>query len=165
MLSLFWCKNNNEHRHNQHLNDHAIHTTTPPSTTMLPPSSQLAILHEHRAVTISVERMKGAGVAATRARRGISRPKLPLEYLPPKTPAQNSRSNISRPNLPSHVVVLSEKGGGGGGSSPDWRIRGVTRPGRRNAPLRGFSGSASKEGGAKNGAGRKAERRAEPRLL
>ena len=49
-------------------------------------------------------------------------------------------------------------------SSPDWWMRGVTRLGRRNAPLRVFSGSASKKGGAKNGAGHKAERRAEPRL-
>ena len=84
--------------------------------------------------------------AATRARRNISRPRLPPEYLPPKTPAQNSRSNISRPNLPSLVVILSEKGGGGGASSPDWRTRGVTRPGGRNAPLQGFSGSTSKGG-------------------
>ena len=51
-------------------------------------------------------------MAAARARRGISRPKLLLEYLPPKSPAQNSRSNISRPNLPPLVVILSEKGEG-----------------------------------------------------
>ena len=43
--------------------------------------------------------------------------------------------------------------------APDWWMRGVTRPGRRNAPLRDLSGNASKGGGAKNGA----EKRAQPR--
>ena len=36
--------------------------------------------------------------------------------------------------------------------APDWWMRGVTRPGRRNTPLRDLSGNASKGGGAKNGA-------------
>ena len=155
LLSLFWYTKqqrtspqptSQRSRHSLHnANNHAIHTTTPPSTTTLPPSSQLAILNTHRAVTISAGRMEGAGVAATRAQRNISRPKLP-----PKPPAQNSCANISRPKLPCLVVVLSEKRGRGGASSPDWWMRGVTRPGR--------------EGGARNGAGRKVERRAEPRL-
>ena len=43
--------------------------------------------------------------------------------------------------------------------APDWWMRGVTRPGRRNAPLRDLSGNAAKGGGARN----RAERRAEPR--
>jgi len=43
--------------------------------------------------------------------------------------------------------------------APDWWTRGVTRPGRRNTPLRDLSENASKGGGAKNGA----EKRAQPR--
>ena len=168
MLSLFWCKNNNnEHRHNQHLNDHAIHTTTP-TITPFTPRRHLQQLHHHhlrhsplnahRTVTISAGRVEGAGWQqqgrgkASPARISparISRLKLPPEFLP-----RESSSGLS-----SYWV----RRGRGGASSPDWWIRGVTWPGRRNAPIRDLSGNAAKGGGARNGAGRKAERRAEPR--
>ena len=66
LLSLFWINhNNNEHLHNKHLNNHAIHTTTPPSTHSTPPSSPLLTLRTpsyiHRAATISAGRVKEVG--------------------------------------------------------------------------------------------------------
>ena len=147
----------NEHRHNQHLNNHALHTTTPPSTTTPPPSSPLAIQRAPRGHDLRGTGER-SGVAAARVRKDISRPYISRENLPPETPARISPARI----FLRIVVVLGEKGEGWR-SSPDWWMRGVTRPGRRNAPLPDFSGNAAKGGGARNGAGRKAERRAEPR--
>ena len=115
-----------EHRHNQHLNNHAIYTTTPPSTNTPPPSSPF---NAHRAATISAGRVKEAGWQqqgrgkASPARISparISRLKLPLKFLPRESSSGSSSYWVRR--------------GRGGASSPDWWIRGVTRPGRRNAP-------------------------------
>ena len=180
LLSLFWCtkqrtspqRTSQRSRHSLHdANNHAIHSTTPTITPFTPRRHLQQLRYHHlrnspfstRTVRSRSPRdgWKERGWQQQRVRRDISCPKLPPEYLPPKPPAQNSRSNISRPNLPS-LVVLSEKGGGGGASSPDWRMRGVTWPGRRNAPIRGFSGSVSKEGGAKSGARSGAKGRAPP---
>ena len=46
--------------------------------------------------------------------------------------------------------------------APDWWMRGVMRPGSRNAPLETFLETPRRGGGAKNGAEHRAERRAEP---
>ena len=101
--------------HSHHdANNHAIHATTPPSTHSPPPSSPLPTLqtpfNEHRAVTISAGRMTGAGWQQQGC-GGAS----PAQNSRLNLPSQNSRSNISRPNLPPLVVVLSEKGEG-------WRV-------------------------------------------
>ena len=121
-------------RHSHHdANNDAIHTTTPTSTHSPPPSSPLAIRHEHRAATISAGRVREAGWQQQGRRKTsparisparISRLKLLLEFLPRKSSSGSSSYGVRR--------------GRGGESSPDWWIRGVTWPGRRNAPLRDF---------------------------
>ena len=141
-------------RHSHHdANNDAIHTTTPPSTNTPPPSSPLVIQHAPRGHDLRGTGER-SGVAAAKARKDISRLKLLPEYLPPEFLPRESSSGSS-----SCLV----RRGRGGAASPDWWMRGVTRPGRRNAPLRDFSGNAAKGGGARNGAEHRAERRVEPR--
>ena len=77
-------------------------------------------------------------------RSGSSSNQCVKGHLPPRSPAQNARANISRPKRPREHFPLefrsplhrSEEREGGGVSSPDWRVRDVTWPkGRGGRPL------------------------------
>ena len=79
-------------------------------------------------------------------------------HLPPRSPAQNARANISRAKRPREHFPLesrsplhrSEEREGGGVFSPDWRMRDVTRP---------------KRGGAERGEGPPYKRRGQREFL
>ena len=152
MLSLFWCNNNTN-----------IATTNISTITPFTPRRQQRRHSHHDATFNNYTTTIFATRHSTRTARSRS-PRdgwkerggsskgaerhLPPEYLPRESPARISPARI----FLWIVVVLGEKGEGWR-SSPEWRMRGVTRPGRRNALLRDFSGNAAKGGWSKERGG------------